>query len=145
MRAAFIIKKFQRSRPAFTLVELLVVLAIITILIAIILPVIATLREQGRVTACLANLRQIGHGIDMYGVDHKGLLLPADLRDPNFDNVNGRWGNWATILVQGKYVSAPDQSNPATPPAQSSVFRCPDGLDEDGVFNGAYFSQRDSQ
>jgi prepilin-type processing-associated H-X9-DG protein len=80
----------------------------------------------------------------MYGADHQGLILPADLRDPNFDNVNGRWGNWATILVQGKYVIAPDQSNPATPAAQSSVFRCPDGVDDDGVFNGAYFSDRDS-
>jgi len=130
---------------AFTLVELLVVLAIIAILIAILIPVISAGREQSKVAACLSNLRQSGHGINMYGVDHKGLIIPADLRDPNFDNVNGRWGNWATILVQGKYLSAPDQSNPATPPAQSSVFRCPNGLDEDGVFNGAYFSDRDSQ
>jgi len=113
-------------------------------LIAVLLPVLSAVREQGRVTACLSNLRQIGHGINMYGVDHKGLIIPADLRDPNFDNVNGRWGNWATILVQGKYLSAPDQSNPATPPASSSVLRCPNGTDEDGVFNGAYFSERDS-
>jgi hypothetical protein len=65
---------------------------------------------------------------NMYGVDHKRLILPADLRDPNFDNVNGRWGNWATILVQGHYLAAPDQTNPATPPAADSVFRCPDGI-----------------
>ena len=97
----------------FSLVELLVVLAIIAILIAVLIPVITAIREQSKVTACLSNLRQIGHGIAMYGVDHKSLILPADLRDPNFDNVNGRWGNWATILVQGKYVSAPDQTNPA--------------------------------
>src|SRR5882724_3452915 len=128
----------------FTLVELLVVLAIISILIAILIPIISSVREQSKVTACLSNLRQIGHGINMYGIDHKSLIIPADLRDPNFDNVNGRWGNWATILVQGHYLAAPDQTNPATPPAANSVFRCPDGLDDDGVFNGAYFSQRDS-
>lgn len=129
---------------AFTLVELLVVLAIIAILIAILIPIINAVREQSRLTACLSNLRQIGHAINMYGGDHKGLILPADLRDPNFDNINGRWGNWATILVQGKYLTAPDQTNPATPPTSSSVFRCPNGLDEDGVFNGAYFSPRQS-
>jgi prepilin-type processing-associated H-X9-DG protein/prepilin-type N-terminal cleavage/methylation domain-containing protein len=134
---------FTGSSAAFTMVELLVVVAIIAILIAILIPVISAVREQSRVTACLANLRQIGHAISMYGVDHKGLILPADLRDPNFDNVNVRWGNWATILVQGKYLSAPDQSNSATP-AQSSVLRCPNGTDEDGVFNGAYFSERQS-
>jgi prepilin-type processing-associated H-X9-DG protein len=118
-------------------------LAIIAILIAILIPVIGAIREQSRVTACLSNLRQIGHAINMYGVDHKGLILPADLRDPNFDNVNGRWGNWATILVQGKYLSAPDQTN-LTVPAPSSVLRCPNGTDDDGVFNGAYFSDRES-
>src|SRR2546423_716947 len=108
-------KKSPPPLTAFTLVELLVVLGIITILIAIIIPVVGSVREQGRTTACLANLRQIGHGINMYGADNKGLIIPADLRDPNFDNVNGRWGNWATILVAGKYLAAPDQSDPNTP------------------------------
>src|SRR5438105_4282851 len=61
------------TRSAFSLVELLVVLAIIAILIAILIPVIGAIREQSRVTACLSNLRQIGHAINMYGVDHKGL------------------------------------------------------------------------
>src|SRR3954447_6145087 len=91
--------KMRISNQAFTLVELLVALAIIAILIGILIPIIGAVREQGRMTACLSNLRQIGHGISMYGADNKLLIIPADLRDPNFDNVNGRWGNWATILV----------------------------------------------
>ena len=43
-----------------------------------------------------------------------------------------------------KYLAAPDQTNPALPPAPNSVFRCPNGTDDDGVFNGAYFADRDS-
>jgi prepilin-type N-terminal cleavage/methylation domain-containing protein/prepilin-type processing-associated H-X9-DG protein len=129
-------------RAGFTLVELLVVLAIVAILVAILVPVLSAVREQSKNTACLSNLRQIGHAINMYGVDHKGLILPADLRDPNFENIDNRWGNWATILVQGKYLAAPDQSDPNVPPAPNSVFRCPAGLDENGVFNGAYMSDR---
>lgn len=132
----------KQHRSAFTLVELLVVLAIIVILIALLITAISAVREQSKTTACLGNLRQIGHAINMYGADHKGLLLPADLRDPNFDNIDNRWGNWATILVQGKYLTAPDQSDPNTPPAQSSVFRCPNGIDENGVSNGAYMTDR---
>jgi len=134
----------QPRRRGFTLVELLVVLAIISILLAILIPVVNTVREQSRTTGCLGNLRQIGHAINMYGVDHKGLIIPADLRDPNFDNIDGRWGNWATILVRGKYLWAPDQSDPAQLPARNSVFRCPNGVDEDGVINEAYFASRES-
>ena len=62
----------RRSRPAaFTLVELLVVIGIITILISILLPTVTRVREQARRTACLSNLRQVHMAFHFYAQGHK--------------------------------------------------------------------------
>jgi prepilin-type N-terminal cleavage/methylation domain-containing protein len=55
-----------RRRGAFTLVELLVVVAIIALLLSILIPVLGAARERARRTKCAANLRQVGIGWLMY-------------------------------------------------------------------------------
>jgi prepilin-type N-terminal cleavage/methylation domain-containing protein len=59
-------------RHAFTLVELLVVVAIIAVLIALLLPVANRARSQALNQVCKNNLRQIGAGILMYVNDNRG-------------------------------------------------------------------------
>jgi prepilin-type N-terminal cleavage/methylation domain-containing protein/prepilin-type processing-associated H-X9-DG protein len=61
-----------RQKKAFTLTEILVVLAIITLLSAILLPVFATVRGRARQTSCLSNLKQIGVSVGMYMQDYDG-------------------------------------------------------------------------
>ncbi len=71
----------RRNRAAFTLIELLTVIAIIAILAAILLPVFASVRESARRTACISNMQQIYAGLKQYDLDNRRypdfLLGPA--------------------------------------------------------------------
>ena len=56
--------------PAFTLIELLIVIAIIGVLIALLMPTISGARESARRTQCAAHLRNIGGAMMAYGTDN---------------------------------------------------------------------------
>jgi prepilin-type N-terminal cleavage/methylation domain-containing protein/prepilin-type processing-associated H-X9-DG protein len=71
-------RREQRSGKGFTLVELLVVIALIVILAALLFPVFAQARESARKTRCLNNLRQIATAVMMYAADYDE-RLPIDL------------------------------------------------------------------
>ncbi|EIP97188.1 prepilin-type N-terminal cleavage/methylation domain-containing protein [Opitutaceae bacterium TAV1] len=68
------IRKHHRS--AFTLIELLTVIAIIGILAAIIIPTVGKVRDTARSAQCLGNLRQIGAAARLYIEDNKGMTPP---------------------------------------------------------------------
>lgn len=57
---------------AFSLIELLVSIAIVAVLLAILLPTLATAREVGRQAVCLSNLRQAYAACRLYANDHQG-------------------------------------------------------------------------
>jgi prepilin-type N-terminal cleavage/methylation domain-containing protein len=56
---------------AFTLIELLAVLAIIALLAAMLLPTLAQAKAQGKTTDCLSNLRQMGLSMSLYTADNE--------------------------------------------------------------------------
>lgn len=58
----------------FTLVELLVVIAVIAILAALLLPVLNASKQRAFTSQCISNARQIGVGMIQYADDSKGLL-----------------------------------------------------------------------
>ncbi len=64
------------KRSAFTLIEILVVIAIIAILAAILFPVFARARENARRTTCQSNLKQLGVGMLQYAQDYDERYIP---------------------------------------------------------------------
>jgi len=64
----------MHKRQGFTLIELLVVIAIIALLMAILMPALQKVKEQGRKIVCSNNQKQIGISLTMYGSDYDGKL-----------------------------------------------------------------------
>jgi prepilin-type N-terminal cleavage/methylation domain-containing protein/prepilin-type processing-associated H-X9-DG protein len=80
----------QNAHRGFTLIELLVVIAIIAILAAIIFPVFSQVRENGRRTTCLSNVRQLAQAVTMYTGDYDE-ILPNVTGGPPGENYTGGW------------------------------------------------------
>ena len=66
-----------RSRRAFTLVELLVVVSVIALLIGLLLPALSRVRATGRMTLVLSNARQLQTAHAAYTNDWQGRMLPG--------------------------------------------------------------------
>ena len=95
-----------RIRIGFTLVELLIVIAIIGILIALLLPAVQAAREAARRAQCAGNFKQVGVALHNYHSAHEtfpaGYIQLDPRRDPACGPVarsfyNG-WG-WGTFLL----------------------------------------------
>jgi prepilin-type N-terminal cleavage/methylation domain-containing protein len=70
-------RMLRAARPAFTLVELLVVIGIIAVLMGILLPSLSAAQEQARQIKCASNLRNVGNGINIYLAGNKQIYPPA--------------------------------------------------------------------
>lgn len=60
-----------KSYSGFTIIELLIVLAIIAIILAVAIPNYSRSREESTKNTCVANLRQINNAVDQWVIDNK--------------------------------------------------------------------------
>src|SRR5689334_10921637 len=84
----------------FTLVELLVVIAVVALLVAMLLPALNKAREQSRLVACMSNLRQMGLAMTMYANENKG-----EVRLRQYFHY-GTSTSFATPLLVGNYLKS---------------------------------------
>ena len=100
-----------RGHRGLSLIELMVVIAIIAMLLALLLPTVGRVRRHAASTECKSNLRQCGMFLLMYANEHHGYLFPQG------------WGSDVSPELRWPvYVFTPSAWNPP-------VLRCPDDVD----------------
>ena len=117
-----LIKCVVESRRAFTLIELLIVIAIIAILAAILLPVLSAAKLRAQQVQCLNNLRQMAMASKMYYDEMQVWVGPINTNNPTLSQ--GDWmgamlsyyGHASNVLF---CPSAPAQVVPASDSTQN--------------------------
>ena len=104
-------KGLMRIKTAFSLTELLIVLAILALLAAVLFPVFAQAHAKARQTSCASNLLQISQGTLMYLSDYDGTCPPIFRRIYTADGTPKRDEDWLELI---------------TPYTKNPHFRCPD-------------------
>lgn len=77
-----------RGGRAFTLIDVLVTLAVIAVLIGIMMPGLARVKEVSRQVVCRSNVRQVGLGLALYATDARDQLPYSVFIDPSQEREN---------------------------------------------------------
>lgn len=105
-------------RHVFTLVECLIVVAVIAILASLLLPALRNATESAKALSCLSNLKQLGFGINMYAQDYNDYIIPW--------RTGPTCRYYTPMLMRDYFISVPYISSTTSPGYVSkTVFLCP--------------------
>jgi prepilin-type processing-associated H-X9-DG protein len=110
------------SRPGFTLLEMLVIVATIALLVAILLPSLSNAQAHSRRIRCASNLKQIAGAWDMYLTAHQGRFLQHVNANYNYGGKQGSGSPQYRGLPKplNRYLDIPLETNKG-----AEVFCCP--------------------
>ena len=112
--------KKQSGSWNFTVIELLIVIAIIAILAAMLLPALNRARESARRIACLSQLKTMASATLIYA-DQNGERIPPGLRYNSWSAGNFWW----SILIQTVNSKAPSKNYDTVMNGYYKIFVCP--------------------
>jgi len=111
-----------KMRLAFTLIELLIVIAIIAILAAILMPVLSAAKKKGAQSTCINNQKQLGLGMKIY-VDDNNSTFPG-IASRMYGCQTPDWIYWRTnTALYPSFTQSPILV--AVPGMQKPSLRCP--------------------
>lgn len=123
-----------RRVPGFTLIEILVVVAIIALLISILLPSLQNARRQARQTVCASNLHEIGIALVLYQQTYKKFPQQAMVNVNATTGIGEAFGLWSVPIhraINKLLKTGFRQSADPNEVRSAEVFYCPEVRDSD--------------
>lgn len=114
----------MKRKINFTLIELLIVIAIIAVLIAFLLPALNQARRKGLAVSCTGNLRQIGAALYQYQTDFSD-YLPA-FREDIYATSGGDGTGYFTAIVAYAKVPVPNTTENTKAEYYGTIMNCPE-------------------